>query len=112
MRKKTMFIGALLTLALLVSGAGASGAAVRDGKASGRVVSCLDAVGPVTYSLCVALREQPAYSYRYQGAKVSVPSGRVLLRELAADGLTPTKNTKSFRVATRSLISEFFRHNR
>lgn len=101
-------IGALFAGLLVVLGmAGTAQATTHPGPKDG---PCLGAAGPTTYRICEALRVQPPYSYRYQGATVDVPDGWALLAELKADGITPSKNSAQFRSAGRDLVTEHFRH--
>lgn len=57
----------------------------------------------VTKSWCKALRHQPSYSYTYQGARVTVPSGKALHRELRREGLRGDALSR----ACRALVLEY-----
>lgn len=52
---------------------------------------------------CDVLVELPGYTTTYDGARVTVPSGRVLLRELSADGVTG----KARQTACKALVTSF-----
>jgi hypothetical protein len=68
----------LATAAMMV------GMAVSPAEAA-RPAVCKNVTGKVAVKLCVKLARKPAYSVRYQGARVKTPKGKALVRECRAD---------------------------
>lgn len=62
---------------------------------------------PKETGMCDVLSKLPGYSYTYQGAKITVPDGKALLRELTADGV----KGKTRERACKAMVGEYAAHN-